>query len=101
MDTDSMTIAELKSAAEACASEQGDRHIVVLDRGWIMVGNLKQLDDETWLISNAANLRKWSSGGFGLATKDPIGAGVVLDPCGDIRFREAIFTVPVGEGWAR
>ena len=78
----------------------GSRCIVVLDRGWIFVGNLST-DGGVSTLSSAANIRKWGSGGFGGLTADPKGAGAVLDQCEDITFdeRAPLFCVPVPEDW--
>ncbi|MFQ5471269.1 MAG: hypothetical protein ACE5FA_00095 [Dehalococcoidia bacterium] len=80
----------------------GNRHIVVLDRGWIFVGDLVQSkEDGVYELNNAQNVRKWSDGGFGGLTKDPVGAGAVLDSSAAIRFSRSacIFMVPVPEEW--
>ncbi|MCP3882373.1 MAG: hypothetical protein GY701_28860 [Sulfitobacter sp.] len=79
----------------------GARHIVVLDRGWIFVGDLSRDEDGNYRLTNAANIRKWSSGGFGGLTRDPKGSGAVLDPSEDLRFDATapLFTVPVEDSW--
>ncbi len=79
----------------------GNRHVVVLDRGWVFVGDLEVPPAGPVSLTNCANVRKWASGGFGGMCKDPKGSGVVLDPCADLRFDETapLFTVPVEDGW--
>jgi len=82
----------------------GDRYIVVLDRGWIMVGNLSwDIDHNEWLLVDCQNLRKWSKGGFGMLTLNPKQAEVVLDDCADIRFNgiEVKFKVIIPASWGR
>jgi hypothetical protein len=91
----------LKTVEEALESApEGDRHIVVLDRGWIFVGDLREEDGKI-ILSNCVNVRKWTQGGFGGLTKDPRGSGAVLDQCEPISFHKSavIFMVPVVEDW--
>ena len=78
----------------------GSRAIVVLDRGWIFVGDLATEGGVTTL-SNCANLRKWSGGGFGGMVLSPKTSSVVLDPCANVIFDAGapIFTVPVADDW--
>jgi len=78
----------------------GNRYIVVLDRGWIVVGNVKETDGECRVV-NAFNLRKWGKNGFGGVTLKPKGAEVLLDKCADIIYRRdaEIMRVPISEDW--
>ena len=80
---------------------KGNRVIAVLDRGWIMVGNLSETDSGRLRLDNCYNLRKWMSGGFGGVTTDPTGSGVVLDKCEPVEFyeRAVIKIVPISENW--
>ena len=98
----------VKTALEVIAQElekkvTGNRNIVVLDKGWIFVGNLANNGDETFSLSNVCNLRKWQAGGFGMVVTEPAKAQVTLDKCGDINFRSAsvIFTAPISENWGK
>jgi len=81
--------------------KEGDRHIVVLDRGWIFCGNLTRTDDGVNTLTNVVNIRKWARNGFGGLTTDPKAAGVECDDCAAIRFRDSalMFAVPVAENW--
>lgn len=89
----------LKAMAANC--KEGDRHICVLDRGWIFCGNLTRTEDGINTLTNVVNVRKWARGGFGLASTDPKAAGVEVDDCATIRFRDSalMFAVPVSENW--
>lgn len=78
---------------------QGDRYIVVLDRGWIFAGNVEPCDDGTYLITNAYNVRKWETGGYGALSISASGANAKLDKCAPIKFKEAIFMTPISEDW--
>ena len=78
----------------------GDESIVVLARGWIFVGKLT-LADGTYTLTNARNIRKWTSGGFGGVTRGAASTGCVLDKSSDIRFKESslIFVAPICSDW--
>ncbi len=61
------------------------KQIVVLDRGFVYVGDVT-IDGDWCLISNAQNVRRWgTSKGLGeLAASGPLKA-TVLDPAGTVR----------------
>jgi hypothetical protein len=84
-----------------CSGEAKGRHIVVLHRGWVFVGDLTKLDNG-YLLNNCGNIRKWTSGGFGGLTKSKADSGAVVDPCNAIKFKDdaMIFCVPVSGDWA-
>ena len=93
-------IETLQKATANC--QEGDRHIVVIDRGWIFAGDLSQ-DKATGVFTlfNAVNVRKWQNGGFGMLTQSASKAGATLDPCEPIKFNSSavVFTVPISAGW--
>lgn len=62
----------------------GDLKIVILQRGWVMVGRMERNGEECRL-HNAAVIRKWgtSDGLPELATKGPR-AGTILDRCSGV-----------------
>ena len=101
--TDTMSInGEDWVKADSQASRvTGNRRIVVLDRGWIFVGQLETNDAGVCTLRQAFNLRRWKSGGFGGVTLDPNAAGVEVDACADVVFsvREIKFSVPIREEW--
>ena len=98
---------KLKEAMETindhlCHGKAKGRHIVVLDRGWIFVGRLTLLEDEeSYILTECKNIRRWSSGGFGGLTKSCSESGAETDDCRAIKFRKKamIFCVPIGEDW--
>lgn len=64
-------------------------HILVLQRGWVVVGRLQKEYDE-FVLTNAATIRRWGSSGIGLnglAEKGPQ-SGTVLDKGPTIRCHE-------------
>jgi hypothetical protein len=89
----------LEQATANCAT--GDRHIVVLDRGWIFAGNLSKDEHHVYTLTDAVNVRKWDSGGFGALSKSATAAGATLDKCATLRFHETamMFAVPISSDW--
>lgn len=89
----------LQQATANCA--QGDRHIIVLDRGWIFAGDMSQDEKGVYTVLNCKNVRKWSKGGFGGLTKSAKKSEAVLDDCEPVRFysKSMIFCVPIGDDW--
>lgn len=71
---------------EKGVSKGGDIRIVILQRGWIYVGNYFQDENECYL-ENASCIRSWgTSKGLGeLAEGGPTG-NTKLDPCPTVRF---------------
>jgi hypothetical protein len=78
------------------------RCIVVLDRGWIFVGNLKEINGgDSYELTEAANIRKWQTGGFGGLSRGAKSSQAVIDVCEPIIFsgKAMIFAVPISESW--
>lgn len=81
----------------------GNRMVVVVDRGWIVAGDVST-DEVTkeLIVSNAIHVFRWESIGFDGVLKDPKSSKVTLKtlpypvkvPQGSV-----IFTVPVPETW--
>lgn len=88
-------------SAYMCKGEQKGKHIVVLKGGWVFVGDLTKLDDDSYLLTNASNVRKWEETGFGGLTKSPVESKAVLDSSQPIKFHAhaMYFCSPVGKGW--
>ena len=62
--------------------------IVILQRGWVMVGHYTQ-DGQNCQLTNASTIRQWgTTRGLGqLAAEGPT-SKTVLDPCGTVRCHE-------------
>ncbi len=92
-------IETLTKATATCAA--GDRHIVVLDRGWIFAGDLSKDEHNVYTLSNAVNVQRWEKGGFGALSKSATKAGATLSECEPLRFAASamIFVVPISEDW--
>lgn len=90
-------VKELKSLFPKCKTtklreenDEGDIRIVVLQRGWIVVGNFFQQGSQCWL-ENAAVVRKWgTSKGLGEIAKNGPTENTVLDPSPPVRFHEMV-----------
>lgn len=100
MDEIKKAIDVLTAATANCAA--GDRHIVVLDRGWVFAGRMS-LDKETniYTVTDCLNIRYWKKVGFGGLSQGAKKAEATLDDCVPIKFhaRAMIFCVPIPEGW--
>lgn len=90
----------LGSLAAKCTD--GDRHICVLDRGWIFAGKLHRDDKGINTLTDCCNIIRWTGGGgIGRVATDPKLAKVEVAPSAPIRFRDSamIFAIPIPENW--
>ena len=55
----------------------GNRHVVVVDRGWIFAGDMVR-DNGTITLTNALHLEFWPEGGFSGVIANPKMKGVLL-----------------------
>jgi len=64
----------------------GSLEIVILDKGWVFVGNVSIADD--WLtIENAKNVRRWgTTNGIGQLAIDGPQSRTILDDAGTVKF---------------
>jgi hypothetical protein len=86
----------------------GNRHVVVIDRGWIVAGDVSTDEESESLsdiiVSNAVHVFRWESIGFAGVLKDPKSSKVTLMdlpypvkvPAGSV-----IFQVPVPADWGK
>jgi hypothetical protein len=64
----------------------GMKRIVILQRGWVMVGDYSR-DGESCLLENASVIRVWgTTKGLGEIAIDGPTQNTKLDPCGTVRF---------------
>lgn len=98
MKIDDLTIGELKQLKSLlkgdtcdCSADiiDGGVRIVILQRGWVMVGRYFRLGSRCKL-TNAAVIRCWgTTKGLGeLASGGPIKDKTILDECPDVEFHE-------------
>ncbi len=66
------------------AEAKGDLKIVVLQRGWVMVGRLER-DGSECRLHNASVIRMWgTSKGLGEIASSGPSSNTKLDPCGGV-----------------
>lgn len=77
-----------KDSVKVNPETTADIRIVILQRGWVMVGYFLQDGEKCWL-NNASVIRVWgTSKGLGeLAENGPL-PNTKLDACGTVRFHE-------------
>ena len=105
---DKLTIGEVKELSKMFSAstsddfspaKDGELVIVVLQRGWVMVGEYSQIGN-TGRLDNAKVIRVWgTSKGLGeLAEKGPL-SGTKLDDCMPVKFhvREMVFIMEVNK----
>jgi hypothetical protein len=94
MNIDDLTLGQIKNlkaifgGSEACCSEDLGTQIVVLQRGWVVVGCLSKQGTE-YTLKNGAVIRSWgTTKGLGeIASNGPI-KDTKLDPISDSKFHE-------------
>ena len=75
-------------ASEATPKPESSKSIVILQRGWVFIGDLSK-DGEEFTLSNAQNIQRWgTTDGLGqLALSGPTNS-TQLKPAGTVRFHE-------------
>lgn len=79
----------------------GKRAVLVLDRGWIVAGDVSD-EDGRIKVTRAVHVRSWSSIGFDGMIANPKCGNVVLKPIPngfDAPADAEIFRVPVSDNW--
>ena len=76
----------------------GPRAIVVVDRGWIFAGDIREENGRIYL-SRAVWVFKWESVGFAAVIADPSKADIRPIADIDIPVGSEIFRIPVEENW--
>lgn len=97
MDIEKLTIGELREVSRlACVTKTKPKRtaehglqIVVLQRGWVYVGEVTQVGDE-YFIRNGACIRNWgTTRGLGEIASGGPTANTKLEPVPEVRFHEA------------
>lgn len=113
MMIDELTIGEAKQLARMFGAQQeedcrlaqdGEMVIVVLQRGWVVVGDYSQ-NGSVGRLEDAKVIRVWgTSDGLGeLASDGPL-SNTILDPCPPVKFhiREVVMVMEVNEyAWGK
>ena len=83
----------------------GNRHVVVIDRGWIFAGDVtNDKDTKELIISDAVHVFRWESIGFTGVLENPKSSKVTLKSCPfpvKVPAGSVIFTIPVDETWGK
>lgn len=76
---------------------KGDKRIVVLQRGWVVIGDRSEADNGDYVLSNAAVIRNWgTTKGLGELVNGPT-SKTVVDKVGTITYAPltAVLTIVV------
>lgn len=76
----------------------GNRAIVVVDRGWIFAGDITEKNERIYL-SRAVWVFRWESVGFAAVIKNPEKADIRCIDDVDIPLGSEIFRIPVSDNW--
>ena len=78
----------------------GNRAVIVVDRGWIFAGDVIR-ENGRIKLSRAIHVFKWESIGFDGVIANPKSSKVTLKPIADVDMPDSaeIFAIPVGETW--
>lgn len=78
-----------------------DMHMVVLDRGFVFVGELDRASNDTWHLRRVYNVRKWETGGLGGLSCSAKASGATLDRHEAIEFKPSrcVYIARLPKGW--
>lgn len=99
-----ITINGVEYVEKSAATEQakpGKRAVLVLDRGWIVAGDVEDVDGRI-KVTRAVHVRRWDEIGFDGMIADPKSKKVTLKPIPngfDCPADAELFRVPVGDEW--
>jgi hypothetical protein len=79
---------------------EGNRAVVVVDRGWIFAGDVTRKDNRIYL-KRAVWVFRWESVGFSAVISDPKKAKADIRPVDDVEIPAAseVFSIPVPTSW--
>lgn len=83
------TTTDTKATPDTSERREDDRpiRIVILQRGWVMVGRFDYEDADMCALHDAAVVRRWGTNrGLGQIASNGPRATTVLDPVGTVRF---------------
>ena len=81
------------------AQPNGNRAVVVVDRGWIFAGDVTEEDDRI-ILTRAVWVFRWESIGFNGVIEEPESADIRAMPNAvDIPKGSEIFRIPVDDDW--
>lgn len=80
----------------------GKRYVVVLDRGWVVAGDVETTPNGRLRITRALHIRNWLEIGFDGMVADPKSKKVIIRPMPngfDCPADAELFRVPVNDTW--
>jgi hypothetical protein len=88
----------VKADSIPAAKPNGNRAVIVVDRGWIFAGDIAR-ENGRIKISRAVWIFRWENCGFAKVVEDPSKADI--RPMADVDMPESaeIFCVPVSDNW--
>lgn len=88
----------IRADSVPAAQPNGNRAVMVVDRGWIFAGDVTR-ENGRIRLSRAVWVFRWESCGFAKVIEDPSTADI--RPMADVDIPEGaeIFCVPVSDGW--
>jgi len=101
-ETISINDVQYVRADSVAQTPDGQRNIVILDKGFIFEGVLSGDGDGYYKLSDAVNVRMWKQGGTGGMLRSAKESNATLDKCADIEWKAGseIFMVPTPKGWS-
>jgi len=73
-----------------------DKQILVLQRGWVVVGDVDQDNTEKVVLTNASVIRRWgTTKGLGELALEGPRPNTVLDPCGQVEAHPAAIVLRI------
>ena len=91
-------VAYIRADSIPTAKPNGNRAVVVVDRGWIFAGDVTR-EDGRIKLSRAVWVFRWESCGFAKVIEDPSNADIRPMANVDIPSGAEIFCVPVSDTW--
>ena len=79
----------------------GKRAVLVLDRGWVVAGDVELVDGRL-RVTRALHIRRWESIGFDGMVANPKSEKVIIKPIPngfDVPADAELFRVPVADNW--
>lgn len=102
MSADKITINGVTYVKESATVVSGKRAVFVIDRGWMVAGDVVDESDGRIKLARALHIFKFESVGFGGMVQNPLSSKVDLRPLPngfDIPKDSEIFRVWVNDNW--
>lgn len=99
-ENDMTDIITINGVEYAPVKSNGNRAVVVVDRGWIFAGDVTERAGRIYL-SRAVWVFRWESVGFAAVVADPKKSKADIRPIDDVDIPKGseIFRIPVADDW--